>query len=194
MNRKIIIFGLAFVSLLLLLFILLRNPEVLKNLKIRTTEQVKEEEKKYAFKNSPFYKEYYTSDQLIVLNLWATWCEPCLTEIPILNKVKNHYSNQNKIVFLSLSLDDDSAKLKSFLKSNRFQFQDITLKNFQHRKSLTDYLNGNKTYENSFIKIRSNVLPTTYILRDQKIINVYTAIDSNKIYRNIDSIITVAKQ
>ena len=30
------------------------------------------------FEKSDFFKEYYSKDKLIVLNLWATWFKPCV--------------------------------------------------------------------------------------------------------------------
>ncbi len=43
-------------------------------------------------------------DRFIVLNLWATWCAPCVAELPTLQRLKNHYKNSN-IDVLAVSID-----------------------------------------------------------------------------------------
>ena len=63
---------------------------------------------------SDFSKEYLDSDKVICLNLWATWCVPCVEEMPILNKIKEEYSSRN-IEFSSMSIDTDSARLSKFI-------------------------------------------------------------------------------
>lgn len=42
--------------------------------------------------------------QVVVLNLWATWCTPCLTELPTLDKLEEKYAADGLVV-LPLSLD-----------------------------------------------------------------------------------------
>jgi len=47
---------------------------------------------------------HHQSDTLYVLNFWATWCTPCVKEIPALEKIREEYSNKNLRVIL-VSLD-----------------------------------------------------------------------------------------
>lgn len=42
----------------------------------------------------------------IYIDLWASWCVPCIVEIPNLRKLEQDYKDKN-IVFLSISLDED---------------------------------------------------------------------------------------
>ena len=42
--------------------------------------------------------------KVVVLEFWATWCAPCVAEIPILNSLQASVDS-NKVVFLSV--DDD---------------------------------------------------------------------------------------
>jgi len=44
----------------------------------------------------------------IVINYWATWCKPCLTEMPALNDLYRH--NKNKLVVLGVSYDNLTNK------------------------------------------------------------------------------------
>jgi thiol-disulfide isomerase/thioredoxin len=46
--------------------------------------------------------------KVIYIDLWATWCGPCLNEMPKFDEIKDQYRNDPKVVFLSLSIDDDN--------------------------------------------------------------------------------------
>ena len=62
-----------------------------------------------------------SEDKLFVVNLWATWCGPCVTELPTFEKTAGDY-DKSKVKFLLISLDFPSQiekQLKPFLKKNR---------------------------------------------------------------------------
>ncbi len=46
--------------------------------------------------------------KVIYVDIWATWCGPCLAEMPNLEVVKNKYKDNKDVVFVSLSIDDDN--------------------------------------------------------------------------------------
>jgi len=46
--------------------------------------------------------------KIIYVDMWATWCGPCLAEMPKLEEVKAKYKDNPNVVFLSLSIDDDN--------------------------------------------------------------------------------------
>jgi len=111
--------------------------------------------------------------------------------MPLLNRLKKQYSDKKNIVFLSLSTDKDSVKIKSFLSTGKFNFEDISLENFPYRKYILNQLNSKESVsDNYFIKIESEEIPITYILNKQKTIHSYKGkIDSADIYSRIDSIL-----
>ncbi|MDA9908280.1 TlpA family protein disulfide reductase, partial [Flavobacteriaceae bacterium] len=43
--------------------------------------------------------------KIVYIDVWATWCGPCLREIPALKSLENDYHNKN-IAFVSLSIDE----------------------------------------------------------------------------------------
>ena len=49
----------------------------------------------------------------IVINHWATWCGPCMDEIPELNKMAEENSNNKNIVFIALNADVASDELET---------------------------------------------------------------------------------
>ena len=50
--------------------------------------------------------------KVIFLNLWATWCPPCLAELP--NIATLHDDLKDEVVFVMLSLDEDFNKAIAF--------------------------------------------------------------------------------
>lgn len=52
--------------------------------------------------------------KLIVLNLWATWCEPCRREMPALQALSDSLDD-NRFVVLGISVDDDVHNAREFL-------------------------------------------------------------------------------
>jgi len=49
----------------------------------------------------------------VVINFWATWCVPCRTEMPALERV----AASSDAVFLAVDLQEDGAKVRSFIDS-----------------------------------------------------------------------------
>ena len=60
-------------------------------------------------------------NKLLVINFWATWCAPCVSEIPVFEKMAKFY-DPSKVKFLLISLDFPSQidkQLIPFLKKNK---------------------------------------------------------------------------
>ena len=51
--------------------------------------------------------------KLIYIDTWATWCGPCMEEMPAYEKLKEAFKNDNRIQFISLSIDDDKPLWKA---------------------------------------------------------------------------------
>lgn len=43
----------------------------------------------------------------VYVDVWATWCKPCLAEQPALAELEHHYKDNPNIVFMGVSVDDD---------------------------------------------------------------------------------------
>jgi len=60
-------------------------------------------------------------NKLLVINFWATWCQPCIVELPNFEKVAKSY-DASKVRFILVSLDFPSEinkRLLPFLKKNK---------------------------------------------------------------------------
>lgn len=55
------------------------------------------------------------SNQVIILNFWASWCAPCLEEFPSLIKAVERLNG--KVKLLAISQDSELDDIKSFLKA-----------------------------------------------------------------------------
>jgi len=57
----------------------------------------------------------HSSDQPLILNFWATFCKPCLEELPYFQELSAQYKDSGlKLVLVSLDLPEDYNKIKSF--------------------------------------------------------------------------------
>ncbi len=50
----------------------------------------------------------------VVLNFWATWCVPCRTELPAMERIA---SANRGVTFLAIDLDEDGGKVRDFFDS-----------------------------------------------------------------------------
>lgn len=55
--------------------------------------------------------------RVVVLNFWATWCSPCLTEIPHLEAGRKKYTSRG-VVFIGAAVEDDADSVRDFAKSH----------------------------------------------------------------------------
>ena len=62
--------------------------------------------------------------KMVILEFWATWCGPCLPEIPHLKSIRSAYP-ENDLQIIGISLDSDAEKLKAFLQENALPWPQI---------------------------------------------------------------------
>ena len=56
--------------------------------------------------------------KVVFINFWATWCPPCIAEMPSLNELYNKFRNDAQFVFIFINEDDDMAKARTFMHKN----------------------------------------------------------------------------
>lgn len=60
--------------------------------------------------------------KVIFINLWATWCPPCIAEMPDINRLYGEFKDQKDIRFILISLDEDFNKAIQFVERKGFDF------------------------------------------------------------------------
>ena len=55
----------------------------------------------------------------VYVDIWATWCAPCIRELPHYEKLKAKYQNNKNIVFASVSIDSQEKKWRDFVTSKQ---------------------------------------------------------------------------
>ncbi|PKD19102.1 thioredoxin [Salegentibacter salinarum] len=60
--------------------------------------------------------------KVIFMNLWATWCPPCVAEMPGINKLYKDI-DKDKVAFVMLSIDQDFQKAIDFNEKKGYDFE-----------------------------------------------------------------------
>ena len=59
--------------------------------------------------------------QVVLINLWATWCPPCKAEMPTLNAFYQTHKDEGFVV-LAVNDQEDAITVNNFIKTNGFGF------------------------------------------------------------------------
>ncbi len=54
--------------------------------------------------------------QVVLIDFWATWCGPCIAEMPNIKKAYDTYGKNGRFTVIGISLDFEESVVKSFLK------------------------------------------------------------------------------
>lgn len=65
-----------------------------------------------------------------LLNVWATWCGPCRSELPHLQKLHDQIRQREDIQVVTLNVDDNIGLVEPYLKENNFTFPVLFTKEY----------------------------------------------------------------
>ncbi len=71
----------------------------------------------------PISLEQYRG-KVVLLDFWAVWCGPCISEMPNVKRVYNTYKDQG-FEIIGVSLDTDEVRLRNYLKANDIPWHQI---------------------------------------------------------------------
>ena len=61
-----------------------------------------------------------TKGKVVLVNFWATWCPPCIAEMPSMEMLYSDYKNKIEFVFVS---NEKQSVINQFLKEKRYSFK-----------------------------------------------------------------------
>lgn len=132
---------------LLLLFILVSclksNAQIVEKIQFSKIEQI------FQSKNDTTY----------LINFWATWCSPCVEELPFMEKINQEYARKKlKVILVSMDMSLQlESKLIPFIKS----------KNIKSSVWLLDAVNANDWID-KISPTWSGAIPATIIVNTSK--------------------------
>ncbi len=59
--------------------------------------------------------------KVVVINFWATWCEPCVEELPALQKLRDRLAGR-PFVLLGVNLGENAARIETFMEKTALSF------------------------------------------------------------------------
>jgi thiol-disulfide isomerase/thioredoxin len=84
--------------------------------------------------------------KVVFLNFWATWCPPCIAEIPSINRMSNYLKDNGDFIVLMVDVDGNLIQSQQFLAKRNVELSPVKI---------------NKAIPEGFI---SNTIPTTLVL------------------------------
>ncbi len=93
----------------------------------------------------------YLNSKPVFLNFWATWCPPCIAELPGIAELYEEYGDKVNFVLVS---EESRSKVRAFAKKHNY--------------------NQLPFYQNSYVPndFASNSIPTTFIIDKEGVVVV----------------------
>jgi len=110
--------------------------------------------------------------KVTLVNIWATWCPPCIAEMPSMQALYNTYKEDVSFYFVSI---EDPKTVQTFMEKEKYNFPVYTTQD---------------TFPEA---LQTNSFPTTYLIsKNGKIVMHKTGAadwDSESVYKTIDALV-----
>jgi thiol-disulfide isomerase/thioredoxin len=112
--------------------------------------------------------------RVVVVSYWATWCTPCLSEIPVISALQRKYEDDPRVVIVALNAGyggDNAQKAREFLVRRHF---DLATK-------IDDIKTEGHTKGDGAIRMGLIAVPTLFVLnKDQRLVAMHSGYDSSE--------------
>jgi cytochrome c biogenesis protein CcmG/thiol:disulfide interchange protein DsbE len=95
--------------------------------------------------------------QVVVLNFWATWCAPCVEEVPSLVEMQRRMKSKG-VTVLAVSIDADQSAYQRFVKDHN-----VNLLTVRDPDQKSNALYGTSVFPETFIIDRNGVVRRKFI-------------------------------
>lgn len=103
-------------------------------------------------------KRINNADTVYMVNFWATWCKPCIEELPYFEKLQATYKNQPlKVLLVSMDFESKLPAVKTFARTHKLA-SEVFLATRKNDQELIDGID----------KEWSGALPGTLIVNGKK--------------------------
>jgi peroxiredoxin len=95
--------------------------------------------------------------QIVVLNFWATWCAPCVEEVPSLMQMQQRMKSKG-VTVLAVSVDADENEYRRFVKNHS-----VNLLTVRDPDQKSNALYGTSKFPETYIIDRNGVVRRKFI-------------------------------
>jgi thiol-disulfide isomerase/thioredoxin len=97
-----------------------------------------------------------SQEKVVVLNFWATWCQPCVEEIPIFIRLQQQHPEID-VVGISMDEPDQTGAVEAFVRKHEMNYK-VVLREGENFETMV----------NSIDPEWMGALPATFVFKDGK--------------------------
>lgn len=90
---------------------------------------------------------------IVLINFWATWCMPCIAEMPSLKKIETEFMKNSKSIEFFFATSQEQDKVNVFEKKNKFNFKYV----FYNPKKISKLFINNSIPVTYIIDVKNNL-------------------------------------